>query len=142
MHAVSMYFPTGLTPKEAVSVFESTKSHHVTYYNNSQIANIVNADKTSKILFTSSMPFANVNFFVDNYFDRAIYFDHYSQTFSNEDLDRIISRFEIDYIVINNISVDSDMECLSESQKIAKETVLKHGEIILETSAFTVLKVK
>jgi len=55
---------------------------------------------------------------------------------------KIIEIFDISYIVVNNIAIDSDMACLSESQKIAKEVVLKHGNVLLETNAFTLLKVR
>ncbi|PJC24077.1 hypothetical protein CO058_00050 [candidate division WWE3 bacterium CG_4_9_14_0_2_um_filter_35_11] len=142
IHSIAIYFPTGLSAKEAVSIFKEQKTSQETYLNNAEVAEIVNNDINSKILFTSAATFANVNFFINNYFDRAIYLDYYTQTFSETEVKEIISRFDIKYIVINNIAVDSDMKCLSESQKVAKETVMKLGDVILETSAFTLLEVK
>lgn len=142
IHALAIYFPTGLSAKTAVSIFKDQKSSHQTYLNNFEISEIVNKNPKSKILFTSAATFANVNFFIDNYYDRATYLDYYTKTFDEKEVEKILKKHNINYIVINNIAVDSDMECLSKSQKIAKESVTKFGKIILETSAFTLLEVR
>ncbi len=142
IHSPNIYFPTGLSAKEAVSISKEKGVGHITYLNTSEIAEIVNQYPNSNILFTSSAVFANIHFFIDNYYDRAIYLDNYSTNFTDDDVKSTISKFNIKYIVVNNISIDSEMKCLSEGQKIAKETVTKFGDVILETSAFTLLKVK
>ena len=140
-YAFATYYPSGLSGAEAVSIFKDEKSAHETYLNNLEIAKVVNKDKTSNILFTSAATFANVNFFINNYFDRSIYLDLKTDTFEEKEVKNIISQFNIKYIIINNIAVDSDMECLSKSQKIAKEVVMKIGDVVLETSAFTLLEI-
>ena len=142
IHAPAIYFPAGLSDAMAVKASKDSNGKALTYYNNLQIGEIVNTDLKSKILFTTASGFSNINFFIDNYYDRVIYFDKYSQNLSESDLIKIIEIFDISYIVVNNIAIDSDMACLSESQKIAKEVVLKHGNVLLETNAFTLLKVR
>lgn len=136
------FAPTGLNPSDVVKIYGRTRDYRAMYYSQSVIGPILNKDKNSYILLSSGTGFANIGFFIDNYLDRAIYLDLYTKTFSKEEIEKIVNEYNIEYIVVNRVAVDSNLECLSKNQKIALENINQIGKTLITTPTFYLVKVK
>lgn len=141
-HNLATYFPSNLSLDNVIKIYEKSESHTKTYYDSYIIAQKLNENSEDIIMFTSSAPFVNINYFIDKYYDRVIYFDSYSNNYDKKDLDEIIEKYNVKYIVLNKIGLDSSMECLKETQNIAKLTVENAGVLIEDTKTFGLYEVK
>jgi len=142
LQSFSTYFLPNLTDKDLQEHLNKEEGAHKTYAQAYEIAKILNKDdKNSSIIFSSSAAFANINYYIENYFDRVMYFDTLSPNYSESDLENLIDKYSIKYLITNNISIESKMDCLGKEQKEIESLFKSKGTLIREIDAFTIYQV-
>ncbi len=101
-------------------------------------SNVLNKSN-EKILFSSFPSFSNISYYIDDYFNRAVYFDMYTDKYSEEDFLKMNENYNFKYFVFNKVSSFVEIQCLNDiNNKIAKEIFMKYGTRIDDNQFYTV----
>lgn len=137
------YFPPDMTSESLDKYIRQGKFHYLTYSNAEEVAQEVNKDPDSLILFSSSASFANIYYYIDKFFDRGLFLDKLTENLllEQEEFDSILEKTGVKYMVVNKIAVNSNWDCLFAQQYYSQQLIRQRGKLLLENGSFSLYEV-
>jgi hypothetical protein len=89
-----------------------------------------------KILYSSSMHYVHLNYFVEDNIERILYFDHLNpDAFVDENAANFIKDNHINYGVYFKTADNTGLECVQKYQDSARRVFEKYGDLVYSTDA-------
>ncbi|MFZ5424926.1 MAG: hypothetical protein ACOZAO_03940 [Patescibacteria group bacterium] len=141
------YFPLQKTVAKDYLNFASKNSPgadvgYIHYKDATDLAEFLNENSfsTDKFLFTYSVTFINFNYYIDNYFEKAIFLEPTVAMPSQNDFLNYIRTTNIKYFVYNKLIDNIELTCSKNSAIQYHNYFSEFGELVYKNSTYEVYK--